>query len=136
MGETRNRIISRSNSLPEPQRPTLRKTLGVFDGVAILIGITIGTSICSTHQIIAGYHESFYPIIALWILVDFFVFLGAAYALVGFMLAVDRPVEVWRSLTTVYLPRLPRPLVKPRNDGYGKEVANINDLYLIIPREL
>ncbi|MQY63545.1 MAG: hypothetical protein GH143_04485 [Calditrichaeota bacterium] len=99
-------------------------------------GIIIGAGIYSTHQIIAGYHESFYPIIALLILVDFFVFLGAAYALVGFMLAVDRPVEVWRSLTPVYLPKFPRPLVRPRNDGYGKGVANINDLYLIIAWEL
>lgn len=76
MGETRSRIISRSNSLPEPQRPTLRRTLGLFDGVAILIGITIGAGICSTHQIIAGYHESFYPIVALLILVVFFPWRG------------------------------------------------------------
>jgi len=34
-------------------QPTLRKTLGVFDGIAILIGTTIGAGIYSTPQIIA-----------------------------------------------------------------------------------
>ncbi|UCH63340.1 MAG: amino acid permease [Fidelibacterota bacterium] len=84
MGEARSGIISRSDSLLEPRQPTLRKTLGVFDGVAILIGITIGAGIYSTPQIIAGYQESFYPIIALWIFVGFFVFLGGLiYAELG-----------------------------------------------------
>ncbi|TET73539.1 MAG: amino acid permease, partial [Candidatus Aminicenantes bacterium] len=40
-------------------RPSLRKALGVFDGIAILIGITIGAGIYSTPQIIAGYIASF-----------------------------------------------------------------------------
>ena len=56
--------------------------------------------------------------------------------LVVLMLAVDRLVEVWRSHTPVYLTKFPRPLARPRNDGYGKGVANINDLYLIIAWEL
>ncbi len=66
----------KENSEIKPERVTLRKTLGAFDGVAILIGITIGAGIYSTPQIIAGYLESFYNIIALWILVGLFVFLG------------------------------------------------------------
>ncbi|UCD30305.1 MAG: amino acid permease, partial [Planctomycetota bacterium] len=79
-----NKTYQRQNSLTKPQRPTLRKTLGVFDGVAILIGITIGAGIYSTPQIIAGYQASFYPIIALWILVGLFVFLGGLiYAELG-----------------------------------------------------
>lgn len=36
------------------KRVSLRKVLGVFDGVAILIGIAIGAGIYSTPRIIAG----------------------------------------------------------------------------------
>jgi len=72
------------NGPPDQPRATLRKTLGVFDGTAILIGITIGAGIYSTPQIIAGYHESFFPIAALWILVGVFVFIGSLiYAELG-----------------------------------------------------
>jgi len=79
-----NKIDQQQNNLTEPQQPTLRKTLGVFDGVAILIGITIGAGIYSTPQIIAGYQTSFQPILALWILVGLFVFIGGLiYAELG-----------------------------------------------------
>ncbi len=79
-----NKINQQQNNLTEPQRPTLRKTLGVFDGVAILIGITIGAGIYSTPQIIAGYQTSFQSILALWILVGLFVFIGGLiYAELG-----------------------------------------------------
>ncbi|MBA7537289.1 Serine/threonine exchanger SteT [subsurface metagenome] len=65
-------------------QPTLRKTLGVFDGIAILIGITIGAGIYSTPQIIAEYHESFSTIVFYWILVGGFVFIGGLiYAELG-----------------------------------------------------
>ncbi len=65
-------------------RPSLRKTLGVFDGIAILIGITIGAGIYSTPQIIAGYLASFDSIILLWLLAGFFVFTsGLIYAELG-----------------------------------------------------
>ncbi|MEE9170460.1 MAG: amino acid permease [bacterium] len=67
-----------------PQQPTLRRTLGVFDGIAILVGITIGAGIYSTPQIIAGHLDSFYPIITLWILAGVFVFIGGLiYAELG-----------------------------------------------------
>jgi APA family basic amino acid/polyamine antiporter len=56
--------------------PTLRKALGLFDGVSIVIGITIGAGIFSTPQIIAGYHSSFSWIAFYWIL-------GGLLALVG-----------------------------------------------------
>jgi APA family basic amino acid/polyamine antiporter len=65
-------------------RPTLRKVLGLPDGVALLVGITIGAGIYSTPQIIAGYLSSFRIIIAFWILVGIFVFMsGLIYAELG-----------------------------------------------------
>ena len=63
---------------------SLRKVLGVFDGIAILIGITIGAGIYSTPQIIAGYLSSFGSIILLWLLAGIFVFIsGLIYAELG-----------------------------------------------------
>ncbi len=64
--------------------PSLRKALGVFDGIAILVGITIGAGIYSTPQIIAGYLSSFDSIILLWLLAGVFVFTsGLIYAELG-----------------------------------------------------
>ncbi len=48
----------------------------MFDGVSIVVGITIGAGIFSTPQIIAGYHSSFAWIAFYWIL-------GGLLALVG-----------------------------------------------------
>jgi APA family basic amino acid/polyamine antiporter len=63
---------------------SLRKVLGVSDGIAILIGICIGAGIYSTPQIIAGYLGSFHSIILLWLLAGFFVFTsGLIYAELG-----------------------------------------------------
>lgn len=65
-------------------KPAPRKVLGVFDGIALLIGITIGAGIYSTPQIIAGYLPSFSTIIALWILAGIFVYIGGLiYAELG-----------------------------------------------------
>lgn len=75
--------MSTNNSSPA-QQPALRKTLGIFDGVAILIGITIGAGIYSTPQIIAGYFSSFKVIISFWILAGLFVYIGGLiYAELG-----------------------------------------------------
>lgn len=64
--------------------PSLCKVLGVSDGIAILIGITIGAGIYSTPQIIAGYLGSFDTIIWLWLLGGIFVFIsGLIYAELG-----------------------------------------------------
>ncbi len=64
--------------------PSLKKVLGVSDGIAILIGITIGAGIFSTPQIIARYMGSFNSIIWLWLLVGLFVFIsGLIYAELG-----------------------------------------------------
>ncbi len=63
---------------------TLPRSLSLVDGLAILIGITIGAGIYSTPQIIAGYLSSFNQIIILWVAVGFFVFLGGLiYAELG-----------------------------------------------------
>ncbi len=65
-------------------RPTLLRTLGPADGIAILLGITIGAGIYSTPQIIAGYLGSFNQIISLWIAVGIFVYIGGLiYAELG-----------------------------------------------------
>ncbi|MFC1783797.1 APC family permease, partial [Planctomycetota bacterium] len=72
---------------PNPERasgPSLRKVLGVSDGIAILIGICIGAGIYSNPQIIAEYLSSFNHIILLWIGAGIFVFIsGLIYAELG-----------------------------------------------------
>lgn len=67
-----------------PSRAKLLRTLGVADGVAILIGITIGAGIFSTPQRIAAYFSSFTVIGALWVAAGLFVFVGGLiYAELG-----------------------------------------------------
>ena len=62
----------------------LKKTLGLIDGISLLIGITIGSAIFATPQIIATYQNSFLSIIALWVTVTLFVFIGSLiYAELG-----------------------------------------------------
>ena len=64
--------------------PKLRRSLGLFDGITILIGITIGAGIYSTPQLIAGYQDSFASIILLWIVAGAFVYIGGLiYAELG-----------------------------------------------------
>ena len=62
----------------------LKKSLGLFDGISLLIGITIGSGIFATPQVIAGYLDSFSVIIVLWIGVAIFVYVGSLiYAELG-----------------------------------------------------
>lgn len=64
--------------------PQLRKNLTSFDGIALLIGITIGSGIYSTPYIIAGYFDSFVGIMATWAVVGVFVMIGGLiYAELG-----------------------------------------------------
>ena len=66
------------------EQPKLRRSLGLFEGITLLIGITIGAGIYSTPQIIANYQDTFSSIISLWILVGVFVFIGGLiYAELG-----------------------------------------------------
>lgn len=77
------------NNALEPQRQSLRRVLGVPDGVALLVGISIGAGIYSTPQIIAGYSASFKMVIALWIMIGIYVFIGGLiYAELGTRLPV------------------------------------------------
>jgi len=67
-----------------PSKPSLRKVLGIPDGIALLIGICIGAGIYSNPQLIAGYLGSFNTIIMLWIGAGIFVFISAlVYAELG-----------------------------------------------------
>lgn len=64
--------------------PGLKRSLGLFEGITVLIGITIGAGIYSTPQVIAGYQESFSDIIWLWVIVGVFVYIGGLiYAELG-----------------------------------------------------
>ena len=62
----------------------LKRSLGIFDGIGLLVGITIGAGIYSTPQIIAAYISSYGTIILLWIGVALFVYVGSLiYAELG-----------------------------------------------------
>lgn len=62
----------------------LRKELTTFDGIALLIGITIGSGIYSTPYLIAGYFGSYTQVITTWIIVSAFVVMGGLiYAELG-----------------------------------------------------
>ena len=65
--ENPGKIVPQTQPSDGDSKPSLRKVLGVFDGVAILIGICIGAGIYSNPQIIAKYLSSFDQIILLWI---------------------------------------------------------------------
>jgi APA family basic amino acid/polyamine antiporter len=77
-------MLDKMPSQEKSSGSSLRKVLGVSDGIAILIGISIGAGIYSTPQIIAGYLGSFGPILLLWLLAGAFVFTsGLVYAELG-----------------------------------------------------
>ena len=63
---------------------TLRRELTTFDGIALLIGITIGSGIYSTPYLIAGYFPDFAATIITWMIVAAFVMMGGlVYAELG-----------------------------------------------------
>ena len=65
-------------------KPSLKKVLGIPDGIAILIGCTIGAGIYSNPQLIAGYLGSFSSIMLLWLGAGVLVFsFGFIYAELG-----------------------------------------------------
>jgi APA family basic amino acid/polyamine antiporter len=62
----------------------LKKELTTFDGIALLIGITIGSGIYSTPYLVAGYFESYSGVITAWLIVSAFVMTGGLiYAELG-----------------------------------------------------
>lgn len=65
-------------------RPALRRVLGVTDGAAIVIGISIGVGIYTTPRIIAGYLDYFPLVITLWLAVGLVTLIGSfVYAELG-----------------------------------------------------
>ena len=65
-------------------QPKLRKSLRTSDGVALLIGITIGLGIYSTPYLIAGYLDSYVAVMTCWVVVGLFVLIGGLiYAELG-----------------------------------------------------
>jgi len=70
--------------MPDASSPELRRALGTFDGVAVLVGITIGSGIYTTPYLIAGYFESYAQIFAAWLGVGALVVVGGLiYAELG-----------------------------------------------------
>ena len=71
-------------SLAGTSQPQLRRSLGTFDGVALLIGIVIGSGIYTTPSLISVYFDSFSSVIAVWLSVAVFVMIGGLiYAELG-----------------------------------------------------
>ena len=82
----------------------LKKSLGFIDGVALLVGITIGAGIFKTPQVISRYIDSFFLIILLWLGVALFVYIGALiYAELGYRFT-DTGGEYAVSYTHLTLP--------------------------------
>ena len=74
-----NKIRLKSDGMAD-----LKKELTTFDGIALLIGITIGSGIFSTPALIAGYFGSYSQIITTWLIVSAFVMVGGMiYAELG-----------------------------------------------------
>ncbi len=70
--------------MPHPETPKLKKTLRLSDGIALLIGITIGSGIYTTPSIISGYFESYSGVLLTWLIVGGFVMIGGLiYAELG-----------------------------------------------------
>lgn len=69
---------------PSTSSPGFRKTLGITDGIAILIGITIGAGIYSTPNLIAANQDSAGTIMMMWLVAGLFAFVGGLiYAELG-----------------------------------------------------
>ena len=64
--------------------PELRRSLGTFDGVALLVGIVIGSGIYTTPALVSVYFGSFSSLITVWIAVGVFAMIGGLiYAELG-----------------------------------------------------
>ncbi len=64
--------------------PKLRRSLGTVDGVALLVGIIIGSGIYTTPSLVAAYFDDFASVITVWLAVGVFVMIGGLiYAELG-----------------------------------------------------
>ena len=65
-------------------QPELRRALGTFDGVALLVGIVIGSGIYTTPSLVSVYFDSFPSLITAWLAVGVFAMIGGLiYAELG-----------------------------------------------------
>jgi amino acid transporter len=65
-------------------QPELRRSLGTVDGVALLVGIVIGSGIYTTPSLVSVYFDSYAPLITVWIAVGVFAMIGGLiYAELG-----------------------------------------------------
>jgi amino acid transporter len=65
-------------------QPELRRSLGTFDGVALLVGIVIGSGIYTAPALVSVYFSSFSSLMTVWISVGIFAMIGGLiYAELG-----------------------------------------------------
>ncbi len=65
-------------------QPELRRSLGTFDGVALLVGIMIGSGIYTTPALVSVYFDSFAAVMMVWVAVGLFAMIGGLiYAELG-----------------------------------------------------
>jgi len=80
--------VPQSSVKPNPHT-NLNRSLGTIDGVALLIGITIGLGIFTTPSLVAGYLDSFSSVMMVWIGIGMFMIMGGLiYAELGTRLPV------------------------------------------------
>ncbi len=60
-----------------PGPPQLRRVLGMWDAVALIVGVTIGSGIFATPPLVAGHLPSVGPMLAVWVLGGFLALCGA-----------------------------------------------------------
>ena len=71
------RVQRIDDRIPGEGRPSLSRVLGGFDGIAIVVGITIGSGIFATPGGIAAHFSSFGAIALFWLLGGVFTLVGA-----------------------------------------------------------
>ena len=73
-----------TDTTPDSGQPELRKSLTTFDGIALLIGIVIGSGIYTTPALVSGNFGSFSSLITVWAAVGIFAMIGGlVYAELG-----------------------------------------------------
>jgi len=77
-------VTSTDASRGGSSQPELRRSLGTFDGIALLVGIVIGSGIYTTPSLVSVYFDSFAPLITVWLAVGVFAMIGGLiYAELG-----------------------------------------------------
>jgi amino acid transporter len=77
-------VTSTDASRGGSSQPELRRSLGTVDGIALLVGIVIGSGIYTTPSLVSVYFDSFAPLITVWLAVGVFAMIGGLiYAELG-----------------------------------------------------